>query len=148
MVRWSTRPSERKDSIRMSWSGPSFNIWKENKRCAHKFNQTEPDDLWGERFNAEVKQTSSTWMKALGPDARARGTSMPCSYKREEKWHTEIRRPHTLINRWFQYWVFSRVAPSYQTHLQTSRTSSIKQEEITPARASFCWLSLHLGTSF
>lgn len=28
MVRWSTRPNERKDSIKMSWSGPSINIWR------------------------------------------------------------------------------------------------------------------------
>lgn len=45
---WSTRPNERKDSIRMSWSSPSCRI------CF-------------------------AGIKALGPEARARGTATPCS---------------------------------------------------------------------
>lgn len=42
MAIWSTRPSERKDSVRMFWSGPSFKIWRET---ADSYNNTPVSDV-------------------------------------------------------------------------------------------------------
>lgn len=51
------------------------------KKKKNSFTETETAEVEEEHFYTEIKHTSSTWMKALGPDARARGTSVPCSYK-------------------------------------------------------------------